>query len=137
MGGWRLPAGRVTIEARMHSRRIAHCADRNKPYFICSANAWGFLQDSAVAGMKSLDAMLNWVVKRKGGRAVVGQAIEALREVFLTALLPDRKLRFLSQQPLRALAAGREGERRLLYWHLEDCIKKRCAAWGSTGGLRV
>ena len=80
-----------------------------------------------MAGMKSLDAMLSWVVKRKGGRAVVGQAIEALREVFLTALLPDRKLRFLSQQPLRALAAGREGDRRLLYWHLEDCIKKRCA----------
>lgn len=86
----------------------------------------GVHQESAVANMKSLDAMLNMVVKRKGGRAVVGQAIEALREVFLAALLPDRKLRFLSQQPLASLPNSREGERRLLYWHLEDCIKKRC-----------
>lgn len=66
-------------------------------------------QESAVANMKSLDAMLNMVVKRKGGRAVVGQAIEALREVFLAALLPDRKLRFLSQQPLASLPNSREG----------------------------
>ena len=80
-----------------------------------------------MANMKSLDAMLNMVVKRKGGRAVVGQAIEALREVFLAALLPDRKLRFLSQQPLTSLPTSREGERRLLYWHLEYCIKRRCA----------
>lgn len=86
--------------------------------------------------MKSLDAMLNMVVKRKGGRAVVGQAIEALREVFLAALLPDRKLRFLSQQPLAALPNSREGERRLLYWHLEDCIKKRYACSSGLGDDR-
>ena len=75
--------------------------------------------------MRSLDAMLAWVEKRKGGRAVVGQAIEALREVFVAALLPDRKLRWLAQQPLAALEPGRQGEKRLLFWHLEDSIKKR------------
>jgi hypothetical protein len=40
-------------------------------------------------------------------------------------LLPDRRLHFLTQQPLAALPPGREGARRLLYWHLEDCIKMR------------
>ena len=78
-----------------------------------------------MAGMKSLDAMLGWVTKRKGGRAVVGAAIDALRELFTVALLPDRRLRSLDQQPLASLPPGREGARRLLYWHLEDCIKKR------------
>ena len=34
------------------------------------------MQESAIAGMKSLDAMLSWVTKRKGGRAVVGAAVE-------------------------------------------------------------
>jgi hypothetical protein len=28
--------------------------------------------------MKSLDAMLGWVTKRKGGRAVVGAAVEVM-----------------------------------------------------------
>jgi hypothetical protein len=41
------------------------------------------------------------VQKRKGGREVVRQAIEALQELMLTVLLPDRKLRFLEQQPVQ------------------------------------
>ena len=31
------------------------------------------LQESAVANLRSLDALLNWVLKRKGGRNVVAQ----------------------------------------------------------------
>ena len=53
------------------------------------------------------------------------QAIEALREIFIAALLPDRKLRFFEEQPLAAVPAGKEGVRRLLYWHLEDQLKRR------------
>ena len=33
------------------------------------------LQESAVANLKSLDALLNWVLKRKGGRNVVAQVL--------------------------------------------------------------
>lgn len=51
--------------------------------------------------------------------------MDAGREIFLTALLPDRKLRWLGQQPLAALPTGRDGERRLLLWTLEDAIKQR------------
>ena len=54
------------------------------------------------------------------------QAIEALREIFIAALLPDRKLRYFEEQPLAAVPAGtKEGARRLLYWHLEDQLKRR------------
>jgi ribosome biogenesis protein MAK21 len=51
--------------------------------------------------------------------------MDALKELFTTVLLPDRKLRFFEQQPLAKTEAGREGERRLIYWLLEDGIKKR------------
>jgi ribosome biogenesis protein MAK21 len=43
----------------------------------------------------------------------------------MTVLLPDRKLRFFEQQALDKVEAGREGERRLLYWLVEDGVKKR------------
>ncbi len=36
------------------------------------------LQESAVANLRSLDALLNWVIKRKGGRNVVAQVRVAL-----------------------------------------------------------
>lgn len=54
--------------------------------------------------MRSLDALLSMVQKRKGGREVVRHAIEALQEAFLTFLLPDRKLKFFTQQPLQVSA---------------------------------
>lgn len=81
-----------------------------------------------MANVKALDQLVGWVARRKGGRTVVGQAVDAGREIFATALLPDRKLRWLGQQPLGGLAGGgREGERRLLLWTLEDALKQRCA----------
>ena len=55
--------------------------------------------------------------------------MEALREIFIAALLPDRKLRAFEEQPLGAVAAGsKEGARWLLLWHLEDQLKRRRAA---------
>ena len=37
------------------------------------------LQESAVANLRSLDALLNWVLKRKGGRNVVAQVQQNTR----------------------------------------------------------
>ena len=54
-----------------------------------------------LANLKSLDTLMSWVQKRKGGREVVRQAIEALQELLLTVLLPNRKLKFLEQQPVQ------------------------------------
>jgi ribosome biogenesis protein MAK21 len=62
------------------------------------------LQESALANLPSLDMLLGWVTKRKGGRTVVQQAIEALQEAFVNFLLPDRKLRSFDQQPLQVRA---------------------------------
>ena len=59
-------------------------------------------QESVLGNLKSLDTLLSWVQKRKGGKEVVRQAIEALQELMLTVLLPDRKLKFLEQQPIQA-----------------------------------
>ncbi|EFJ51407.1 hypothetical protein VOLCADRAFT_87659 [Volvox carteri f. nagariensis] len=50
-----------------------------------------------------------------------------LTELFTTVLLPDRKLRFLEQQPLQDLPSGRDGEKLLLLWWAEDCVKRRYA----------
>jgi len=49
-------------------------------------------------------------------KCVFSQAIDALKEVFLVALLPDRKLKFFEQQPLAAVPANKEGTRRLLFY---------------------
>ena len=48
-----------------------------------------------------------------------------MKVLFTTILLPDRKLLFFEQQPLGALPEGKEGARRLLYYYMEDAIKKR------------
>ena len=55
------------------------------------------------------------------------QAIDALREIFVVALLPDRKLRFFEEQPLARVPPGREGDRALLQFVVEDAMKRRCA----------
>jgi hypothetical protein len=83
------------------------------------------VQESAVANLKSLDVLVGWVARSQGGRTVVGQAIDAAREAFITVLLPDRKLKWLSQQPLAALEQSKLGEKRLLLWTLEDALKQR------------
>ncbi|CAL8467747.1 g7285 [Coccomyxa elongata] len=87
------------------------------------------LQESAVANLRSLDELLRWVGKSSGARAVAGQAIDALREIFIAALLPDRKLKFFEEQPIAAVPSNKDGMRRLLYFYVEDQIKRRYAAF--------
>ena len=57
------------------------------------------------------------------------QAIDALKEIFLVALLPDRKLKFFEQQPLASVPATKEGSRHLLLFYVEDCLKKRYSSF--------
>ncbi|GAB4813011.1 hypothetical protein N2152v2_000057 [Parachlorella kessleri] len=85
------------------------------------------VQESAVANLRSLDGLITMCAKTQGGRGVVGATMDALRELFTTVLLPDRKLRFFEQQPLGALGPGKEGERQLLYLLVEDAVKKKYA----------
>jgi hypothetical protein len=48
------------------------------------------LQESVLGNMRSLDGLLGMMAKTSGGKGVVGKALEALQELFMTCLLPDR-----------------------------------------------
>ena len=87
------------------------------------------VQESALANLKAFDELLGWVEKRKGGRAVVPKALDAMKEVCIAALLPERKLLFLADQPLASLGSGKDAQRRLLYWYFEDSLKRRWVSW--------
>lgn len=88
------------------------------------------VEESAVANIGALDTLLGWATKARGGREVAGHALESLKELFQTVLLPDRRLQPFESQPFRAVRPSKEGDKRLLYWWTEDCVKKRCAAGG-------
>lgn len=48
------------------------------PYAACPLLP-ALLQESVVSGLKSLDVLLSWVTRAKGGKEVMRQAIDALR----------------------------------------------------------
>lgn len=98
----------------MIARRTGTTADRVAAFTV-------LIQDNPVANLKALDALLGMVTS-KGGKRHAGTGIDALKELFVTTLLPDRKLKYFAQQPLQA---QREGDRLLLLWYWEDCLKHR------------
>ncbi|XP_078148825.1 protein SLOW WALKER 2-like isoform X1 [Carex rostrata] len=82
------------------------------------------VQDNAIANVRSLDALLSMVTSKVGKRyAFTG--FDALKELFLSRLLPDRKLKSLFQRPLDALPETKDGYSLLLFWHWEECLKQR------------
>lgn len=82
--------------------------------------------EHAIGSIGALDALLHMAGKRAGGKQVVGTALDALQELFVDKLLPDRKLRFFEQQPLQTLPMGGVlREQHLLAYAVEDAIKRR------------
>ncbi|KAL6496913.1 hypothetical protein OROGR_028842 [Orobanche gracilis] len=79
--------------------------------------------DNAVANLRSVDSLLGMVTSKVGKRHAF-TAFEALKETFII-LLPDRKLKTLSQRPLNHLADTKDGYSLLLFWHWEECLKER------------
>ncbi|CAH9118594.1 unnamed protein product [Cuscuta europaea] len=80
--------------------------------------------DNPVANMRSLDVLLGMVTSKVGKRhALTGY--DALRELFVSSLLPDRKLKTLSVRPLNHLPDTKDGHSLLLLWYWEDCLKQR------------
>nr|GMC75947.1 CCAAT/enhancer-binding protein zeta [Ipomoea batatas] len=80
--------------------------------------------DNPVANMRSLDALLGMVTAKVGKRhALTGY--EALRELFISSLLPDRKLKTLFQRPLNHVPDTKDGNSLLLLWYWEECLKQR------------
>lgn len=82
------------------------------------------VEDNPIANMRSLDALLSMVTSKVGKRyAFTG--FEALKELFLLRLLPDRKLKSLFQRPLDNLPETKDGFSLLLFWYWEECLKQR------------
>ncbi|KAL4387397.1 hypothetical protein GQ457_09G004360 [Hibiscus cannabinus] len=80
--------------------------------------------DNPVANLKSLDGLLGLVTSKVGKRyAFTG--FEALKELFISKLLPDRKLKTLLQRPVNELPETKDGYSLLLFWYWEDCLKQR------------
>ncbi|CAK7356462.1 unnamed protein product [Dovyalis caffra] len=80
--------------------------------------------DNPVANLRSLDALLGMVTSKVGKRhALTG--FEALKELFISSLLPDRKLKTLLQRPLNSVPETKDGNSLLLFWYWEDCLKQR------------
>lgn len=80
--------------------------------------------DNPVANLRSLDALLGMVSSKVGKRhALTG--FEALKELFVSNLLPDRKLKTLVQRLLNNLPETKDGYSLLLFWYYEECLKQR------------
>uniref|UniRef100_A0A0E0LYB7 CCAAT-binding factor domain-containing protein n=1 Tax=Oryza punctata TaxID=4537 RepID=A0A0E0LYB7_ORYPU len=82
------------------------------------------IEDNPIANMRALDSLLGMVTSKVGKRyAFTG--FDALKELFLKRLLPDRKLKSLIQHPLDILPETKDGYSLLLFWYWEDCLKQR------------
>ncbi|XP_057459449.1 protein SLOW WALKER 2-like [Actinidia eriantha] len=80
--------------------------------------------ENPIANLRSLDALLGMVTSKVGKRhALTG--FEALKELFISSLLPDRKLKTLFQQHINHLPESKDGYSLLLFWHWEECLKQR------------
>ncbi|KAL8118831.1 hypothetical protein AgCh_016360 [Apium graveolens] len=80
--------------------------------------------ENPVANIKSLDALIGMVTSKVGKRhALTG--FEALKEMFISSLLPERKLKSLFQRPVNQLPESKDGYSLLLFWYWEECLKQR------------
>ncbi|XP_038628048.1 CCAAT/enhancer-binding protein zeta [Tachyglossus aculeatus] len=86
------------------------------------------IQDGAVHTLQYVEILVN-LIKKKGSRRQSLMALDTLKELLLSDLLPDhRKLGAFSQRPLKGLEALSSGnrdtrDRRLLLWYFEHQLK--------------
>jgi len=78
------------------------------------------VQQSPFHGLKTLDILLT-LAKKKGRRECV-MACETLKDLFVTNILPDRKLLFFRQQEYTHPSAT---PKHLKHWYFEHEIKER------------
>lgn len=85
------------------------------------------IQESPMHRLNVLDALLK-MAGRKGKREAI-MAVDTLKDLFLSDLLPDRKLLYFHEQPVPQDGAGdsTEAERATVFWYFEDAIKSRYA----------
>ena len=84
------------------------------------------VQQNVATNLDSLEMLVNWVSRNKGSRDGIGSALDALSELFSTTVLPDRKLKHFSDQPLLDRVSSdpsQEDDRILIVCHVEDRVK--------------
>eukprot|EP00058_Branchiostoma_floridae_P027830 XP_002613321.1 hypothetical protein BRAFLDRAFT_68288 [Branchiostoma floridae] len=86
------------------------------------------IQDAPLHNLASLETLVNMAKKKMRREAT--QAVDTLKELWLSDLLPDgRKLKMFEQHPLSILpeitSGNQEGRRRrLIMWYYEDRVKQ-------------
>ncbi|KAJ8309042.1 hypothetical protein KUTeg_013916 [Tegillarca granosa] len=90
------------------------------------------VQESPVHNLNSLDSLIS-MVKKKGRRESM-MAAETIKELFLSYLLPDRKLRLFTQNPLLGAVQMSSGnkdilDKRILVWGFEEKLKTKYTAF--------
>eukprot|EP00960_Hanusia_phi_P055363 762949-Hanusia_phi.AAC.9 len=81
------------------------------------------IQQSPIHRLQVLDVLLKMASKR--GKREHAMALETLKDLFETDLLPDRKLRFFHEQPIDEQAA--RNPTLLVMWYFEDVVKHKFA----------
>ena len=77
------------------------------------------IQESPIHNMKSLDTLLGYCNKKSRNSQL--QSINALKDLFLNGLLPDRKLKYFKNQPGLSMMLNK---RTLAIFYFEDYLKK-------------
>ncbi|KAK6911814.1 CCAAT-binding factor [Dillenia turbinata] len=80
--------------------------------------------DNPIANTRSLDSLLGMVTSKVGKRHAL-EGFKVLKELFVSSLLPDRKLKNLIQRPVNKLPESKDGYSLLLLWYWEECLKQR------------
>ncbi|KAK7281199.1 hypothetical protein RIF29_08973 [Crotalaria pallida] len=65
------------------------------------------------------------MVTSKVGKRHALTGFEALQELFISSLLPDRKLKTLLTRPLNHIPETKDGNSLLLFWYWDECLKQR------------
>ncbi|KAK2998509.1 hypothetical protein RJ639_024601 [Escallonia herrerae] len=106
------------IKMLVATQRSGTAADKVSAFSV-------MIGESPIANVKSLDALIGRMVTSKVGKRHALTGFEALKEMFISSLLPDRKLKSLFQQPVNHLPESKDGYTLLLFWHWEECLKQR------------
>ncbi|KAK5782294.1 hypothetical protein RI543_000224 [Arxiozyma heterogenica] len=77
------------------------------------------IQDSPIHNMKSLETLLTFCNKKSRNSQL--QSLNALKDLFLNGLLPDRKLRYFKNQPGLSMMLNK---RTLALFYFEDYLKR-------------
>ena len=78
------------------------------------------VQESPLESIETFDQLMSMTKKQQSREALLG--IEAVKDLFLTNILPDRKLRRFHENDLGN--SGVTDEHRI-YWYFEDSIKEK------------